>query len=165
MLMVNLPREVSLSARDSSVGRTNTQVLTLKCHTYPKVTEVDGEDKRERPLALCARPRIGRAAEFPAKVQQFVDRPMVVHEPAVLRREHPTLRADQVVRGKIQVPLAPARRPPRARAQGELSLLDHKVGSRLDLGDIDLDCLALVVRHVRSARAPSRGAPGCTRPP
>jgi hypothetical protein len=73
------------------------------------VTDEDGEDKGERPLALRARPRIGRAAGFPGEVQQLVDRPMVVHEPAVLRREHPIRRADQEVRGKIQVPLAPAR--------------------------------------------------------
>src|SRR5687768_7120791 len=60
MLMVNLPQVGSLSARDGSVGRTNSQVLTLKCHTYPEVTEEDGEDKGERPLALRARPRMRR---------------------------------------------------------------------------------------------------------
>jgi DNA-binding MarR family transcriptional regulator len=29
----------------------------------------------------------------------------------------------------------------------QLSLLDHRVGARLDLRDVDLDCLDLIVRH------------------
>lgn len=69
MLMVNLPREVSLSARDSSVGRTIAQVLTLKCHTHPKLTEEDGEDKGERP------DRQGPIATAPATLATIANAP------------------------------------------------------------------------------------------
>ena len=46
----------------------------------------------------------------------------------------------------------------------ELALLNHQIGGKLALKDIDLDCLD-VPRTVRSPRAPSRARSGCIRPP
>jgi hypothetical protein len=46
----------------------------------------------------------------------------------------------------------------------QLSLLDHRVSTRLDLKDTDLDCLELVLRHGPLSPASWPAGPACTRP-
>ena len=44
----------------------------------------------------------------------------------------------------------------------QLALLNYRVGSQLELKDVDLDCLDILDAPVRSPRPRSPGAPGCT---
>jgi hypothetical protein len=46
----------------------------------------------------------------------------------------------------------------------QLALLNHQVGARLELKDVDLDCFKLIDRHGPVSPSASHDAPGCTPP-
>ncbi len=47
----------------------------------------------------------------------------------------------------------------------QLTLLNHHVGSRLEIKDVDFDCLDVISRHGPMSPSALAAVPGCTPPP